>query len=60
MPSLKPRLARLEARAPMPDHEQIIEVHYHVINPDRTPVIGPDGTPLVIISRNETTAPSKS
>ena len=54
MPSLKPRLERLEARAPRPAHEHVVEVHCHVINPDRTPVIGADGKPLVIIQQTAT------
>ena len=49
MPSLKPRLERLEARAPRLDHEQITEVRFRIINPDRTPTLGEDGKPLVII-----------
>ena len=35
MASLKPRVERLEARAPHLEHEQITEVHHHIINPDR-------------------------
>lgn len=48
MPSLKPRLERLEAKAPLPAHERIVEVSIHIVNPDRTPALNPDGTPLVI------------
>jgi hypothetical protein len=51
MPSLKPRLDRLEARSPHPGYEPITEVHHHIINPDRTPALNPDGTPMIIISR---------
>jgi hypothetical protein len=49
MPSLKPRVERLEAAAPAPEHQRVAEVHYRVINPDRSPALNPDGTPLVIV-----------
>jgi hypothetical protein len=29
----------------------ITEVHHHIINPDRTPALNPDGTPMIIIHR---------
>ena len=51
MPSLKPRLERLEARAPRLDHEQITEVHHRIIEADGTPALGEDGQPWVIIHR---------
>jgi hypothetical protein len=46
---LKARVNRLEASAPIPEHERITEVHHHIINPDRTPVLNPDGSPMVIV-----------
>jgi hypothetical protein len=51
MPNLRPRLERLEAAAPPPEHERITEVHHHIIGPDRRPVLNADGTPLVIVKR---------
>lgn len=48
---LKGRVNRLEANAPLPDAERITEVHHHIINPDRTPALNPDGSPMVLIRR---------
>lgn len=48
---LSQRLERLEARAPLPKAECITEVHYRIINPDRTPALNPDGSPIVIVNR---------
>lgn len=56
MPSLKPRVERLEARSPPPTDQQLAEVHLRIINPDRTPVLGEDGKPWVIIHRAGTAA----
>ena len=51
MTGIKSRLTRLEAQAPRPDHARVTEVHHHIINPDRTPALNPDGTPMIIIRR---------
>lgn len=48
---LKPRIERLESRAPLPQEQRITEIRWHIINPDRTPALNPDGSPMVIIKR---------
>lgn len=49
MRNLTNRLDRLEAKSPLPTHDLITEVHYRIINPDRTPALNPDGTPWIIV-----------
>lgn len=51
MPSLRPRAKRLEARFHEPGCEPITEIHHRIINPDGTPALNLDGTPLVIIHK---------
>lgn len=48
---LTTRLERLEAKAPPPAHDRITEVHYRILNPDRTPAVNPDGMPMIIVRR---------
>lgn len=48
---LRNRVKRLEANAPIPEHERVTEVHHHIINPDRTPVLNPDGSPCFIVQQ---------
>lgn len=48
---LQSRLKRLEGNLPFTDQGPITEVHYRIINPDRTPVLGQDGEPLVIVQQ---------
>lgn len=47
----KMRVARLEARMPLPHEERVTEVHRVIVNSDGTPALLPDGTPWVITSR---------
>lgn len=48
---LRPRIDRLERYAPLPEEQRVTEIHHHIINPDHTPALSPDGTPMVIVSR---------
>ncbi len=48
---LRRRVNRLEAIAPIPEHERITEVHHYITNPARTPALNPDGSPMVLIRR---------
>lgn len=40
---LKPRIERLESRAPASEEQRITEVQYRIISPDRTPTLNRDG-----------------